>query len=510
MILSRPSCRPFSPGKAFFFGLIALVGIPSVYAVPLIYDETTGASHPLDGTVIMEAENTESDYGEWILNTTTDAADLTGTGAIEFTGNQFTSGPVNSPLEYRFRINKGGIYHLELHCAKLNQNNRTDVANDAYVRLRGRFDASNPDPLDIPNNSLSYDHTYHNDDAPLEVLRSHYKFFGGSNNNYVWQSGSRLDLGGEGNKRRAEYRLYAGEIYTLTISGRSRDFKINRILFRHSGANTGNARDLTSPESSLLAEQDIPQEYLTGAAQDQPLADDTAIDLLDTPVVNGLVTVGGQLKRWHRVDLSLTGPSTSEVATPNPFSDFRMEVIFRHITSGLTYRVPGYFAADGNAENTSATSGDQWRAHLSPDEVGLWSYEIVFREGTDVAIADDATSGTPVAGLNGLTGNFTVQESNKSGFDFRAPDRGRLTYTNEHYLRFAGSGEYFIKAGPDAPENTLAYEDFDDTPNDTKNNGNLRKSWSPHAADYDASDAAFYTWTDPGTSEVQGTQVLFA
>ena len=33
-------------------------------------------------------------------------------------------------------------------------------------------------------------------------------------------------------------------------------------------------------------------------------------------------------------------------------------------------RVPGYFAADGNAANTSATSGNKWRAHLSPDKAG--------------------------------------------------------------------------------------------------------------------------------------------
>lgn len=493
---------------------LACACLGSLQAQPRIYDETFDPNDPLDGTVIMEAENTDSDFGEWILNTTTDVSDLTGTGAIEFTGNSYTSGPVNSPLEYRFRINKGGIYHLELHAAKLNQANRTDVANDCFIKLTGNFDAVNPDPLDIPNNSLSYSHEYHNNDAPLEVLRSHYKFFGGNNNQFVWESGSRIDLGGEGNKRRAEYRLYAGEIYTFTISGRSRDFKINRILFRHNDQNTSSekstVRDLSNPESALLAEADIPNDILNGAPQDQPLADDTATETLDTPVVNGLVTIGGQLKRWHKVDLTLTGPSSSETATPNPFTDYRMEVVFTHSASGLSYTVPGYFAADGNALNTSATGGDKWRAHLSPDKIGVWDYEVLFREGADVAISGDSDAGTAVSGLNGLSGSFTIVESDKSGFDFRSPNRGRLSYVGERFLQFAGSGEYFMKAGPDSPENMLAYEDFDDTPNDRNGNGNLRKSWAPHADDYDADDAAFYTWTNPGTGETQGTEILGA
>ncbi|MGB0744231.1 MAG: DUF5060 domain-containing protein, partial [Opitutales bacterium] len=214
----------------------------------------------------------------------------------------------------------------------------------------------------------------------------------------------------------------------------------------------------------------------------------------------------GELKRWHKVTLVVDGPSSSETATPNPFADYRMQVTFIHPGSGLSYVVPGYFAADGDAANSSATSGNKWHAHLSPDEIGLWEYAVSFREGPDVAIDPAPGAGTAVAPYDGLTGTFTIQETDKSGADFRA--KGRLEYVGEHYLRFAGSGKYFVKAGPDSPENMLAYEDFDDTPNDPNKNGNLRKSWSPHAADYAAADASAYTWTDAVSSEVHGTELL--
>ncbi|NJK98353.1 MAG: DUF5060 domain-containing protein [Bacteroidales bacterium] len=46
---------------------------------------------------------------------------------------------------------------------------------------------------------------------------------------------------------------------------------------------------------------------------------------------NGQVTINGELKQWHKVTLNLTGPFAKELDTdPNPFTDYRMEVIFRH------------------------------------------------------------------------------------------------------------------------------------------------------------------------------------
>ena len=81
------------------------------------------------------------------------------------------------------------------------------------------------------------------------------------------------------------------------------------------------------------------------------------------------VAISGELRQWHKVTLTLDGPQADESATdPNPFRDYRMTVSFRHESGVPAYDVPGYFAGDGNAANTSATAGNKWRAHLSPDK----------------------------------------------------------------------------------------------------------------------------------------------
>ena len=59
-----------------------------------------------------------------------------------------------------------------------------------------------------------------------------------------------------------------------------------------------------------------------------------------------------RLMQWHKVTLTIDGPSTSEAASQNPFLNYRMNVAFTHPATGTTYIVPGYYAADGNAANT--------------------------------------------------------------------------------------------------------------------------------------------------------------
>src|SRR6187401_3323801 len=71
------------------------------------------------------------------------------------------------------------------------------------------------------------------------------------------------------------------------------------------------------------------------------------------------VAVTGELRQWHKVTLTLDGPQASETADPNPFMDYRMTVTFAHESGTPSYTVPGYFAADGNAANSSATAGNK-------------------------------------------------------------------------------------------------------------------------------------------------------
>ncbi len=197
--------------------------------------------------------------------------------------------------------------------------------------------------------------------------------------------------------------------------------------------------------------------------------------------------VNGERKQWHKVTLTLDGPFACERATdPNPFLDYRLTVRFQHESGTPSYDVPGYFAADGDAGETSAEEGTKWRAHLSPDAPGRWTWMVSFVKGQRAAVDPKATA-EPVSGLDGATGTFEILPTDKTGRDFRA--RGRLSYVGGHYLRFAGSGEYFLKAGADAPETLLAYADFDGTVA-TKKEAPL-KTWSPHLRDFQPGDP---TW----------------
>jgi hypothetical protein len=195
---------------------------------------------------------------------------------------------------------------------------------------------------------------------------------------------------------------------------------------------------------------------------------------------DGSIVIDGELKQWHPVTLTLDGPFARESdQQPNPFTDYRMEVQFRHESGSPSYRVPGYFAADGRAAETSAFAGTKWRAHLSPDKAGTWTYSVRFQQGKLVAL-DPTKQGTPLPNYHRKSGSLVIAPTDKAGRDFRG--QGRLQYVGKHHLRFAQSGQFFLKAGPDAPETLLAYQDFDGTVA-LKENVPL-KTWQPHVQDW--------------------------
>lgn len=197
------------------------------------------------------------------------------------------------------------------------------------------------------------------------------------------------------------------------------------------------------------------------------------------PNGNGTVAVSGELKTWHKVTLTLDGPYAHEQDNePNPFTDYRMTVQFRH-ADGTKYIVPGYFAADGDAANSSAESGTKWRAHFAPDRDGAWNYTVHFFTGKNTALRANAHADA-VEPYDGVSGLLSVTASDKSGIDMRA--KGRLQYVGERYLQHAGSKEFFLKAGADAPETLLGYADFDNTIAGKPSKVPL-KTWEPHVKD---------------------------
>jgi hypothetical protein len=183
------------------------------------------------------------------------------------------------------------------------------------------------------------------------------------------------------------------------------------------------------------------------------------------------VRVTGELRRWGAVTLTFDGPQTSEDADPNPFTTYAMDVHFRHAASGRSYRVPGYFAADGQAHESSATAGNKWRVHFVPDEAGSWEYAVSF----------------PNTPLDATKGALKIGPAAKGA-------RGTLRYTGGYYLQYAGTGEYYLKGGADSPENFLAYEEFDATHDADADSGSYKKvgpfvhKYAAHVKDWKTGD----------------------
>jgi hypothetical protein len=170
------------------------------------------------------------------------------------------------------------------------------------------------------------------------------------------------------------------------------------------------------------------------------------------------IRIDGEMKQWHKVTLELTGPETTEWAKENPFLDYRLEAVFTN--GNKSYTVPGFYAADGNAAETSADAGNVWRVRFRPDATGEWKYKISFRKGKDIVIKNGIDTGEPLE-LDGAEGSFIIMPSDKTGNDFRG--KGRVVNGGKGYFRFQDSDEIWIKNGADSPENFLAYAGFDQT-----------------------------------------------
>lgn len=194
-------------------------------------------------------------------------------------------------------------------------------------------------------------------------------------------------------------------------------------------------------------------------------------------------------KKWHTVELSFEGPQTSEMASDNPFLNYRLSVEFKHTEK--QYNIHGFYAADGNASETGATKGNIWKVRFTPDLTGEWSYSAVLHHGDSIALEKSLTKGEELS-ITDASGTFIVTESDKDGKDFRA--NGRLEASNGYY-KFQDSEKYWIKGGTNSPENLLGYIDFDDTyriqassKDGEASTTNEIHSYKPHLKDWKTGD----------------------
>ena len=73
------------------------------------------------------------------------------------------------------------------------------------------------------------------------------------------------------------------------------------------------------------------------------------------------IKIDGELKKWHKIVFKLKTEDTSEFEKDNPFLNYRLFISFSNGNS--TIKVPGFYAADGNAAESSSSLF--WRDLLS-------------------------------------------------------------------------------------------------------------------------------------------------
>lgn len=326
-----------------------------------------------DGYIIMETENTWSPLDLWIVKT--DVAGYEGSGHLEFTGNKQSSGPAKSPLNYVFRVREGGLYRLIIRARKRLDGAPSDNSNDAYVRVDGDYTAS-PDAA-----------SQHNADATIFELRKNVKFFGGNANGWGWAQ--KLDLGGHNNKRIAVYNFKAGETYTLTIHGRSKNFNMDRIVFfkqdRHSVADAQATQNLEETKctvvSNLKASLSLPNTVQLTWSDD---SDDETQMLVKRGVD------GGDLE----VIATLPADTTSyqDTVTPGATYTYQIEAINDAGVLGATeqvdIRAPALVVEYANADNN--VGNNHIKPHLKI--VNLTNAAIAY---ADVKVRYWFTSGLP-------------------------------------------------------------------------------------------------------------------
>lgn len=220
-----------------------------------------------------------------------------------------------------------------------------------------------------------------------------------------------------------------------------------------------------------------------------------------------LVQVSGEFKQWHSIAVHVTCPESDcgtvkPTSDPNPFTDYRLLITFTS-EDGNDMQVPGFYAGDGNAAISESDSGNVWMAYFTPEETGTWQYTVSFETGTDLVLSDAAgTALTP----DGLGGTFSVDNSDKTGRDFRA--RGFLRHTDERFYRFSGTDEPFLKNGAGSPENLLHYYEIHNTYQQDTIPVIPAHEFAPHLTDFNDGDPLWGPMQDKGRGVIGALNYL--
>lgn len=226
-------------------------------------------------------------------------------------------------------------------------------------------------------------------------------------------------------------------------------------------------------------------------------------EITESETVKEVISSLDVVQKFHALEIDFSGPELSETAIPNPFTDYRLDVEFKHAYG--TKLVRGFYAADGNAANTSADKGRVWRVRFTPEFEGEWVYSAKLRTGKNIAITDNFVDDNQVQITNN-SGSFFVTKSDKELPDFRA--KGFLD-SDGPYFRFRNSDQHWLKMGANSPENILGFYQFD---GNYRHGQNERDGEASAGADLHRFEAHTQDWQigDPTWQQGKGKNIIGA
>jgi len=204
----------------FTFGMVALspelnkpdgrIGLPIGKVVYTAEKKSSGK-----GMIVIEAESTKSDLGDWEMIGAGDrnyVENASGNAHLEFLGGtQEGSDPV-SPLEYVFEVPENGNYGLIMQTSKRLEGSRGDLCNDVWVKMSGDFQSATNLETNILKDYLKY---FQEGSVKTPEKSWH----------WAWRAEKGKHI-----FYKLIYKLKKGESYTLTIAGRSQRFSIDYMV----------------------------------------------------------------------------------------------------------------------------------------------------------------------------------------------------------------------------------------------------------------------------------------
>lgn len=194
-----------------------------------------------DGLLIIETENATIPTG-WVASN--GVADFTGTGYIQWEGDNNFSKTGEGLINYKIRVSTAGTYRFQWR-SRINEGTNATESNDAWLKF--------PDAADffaVKNNSTIYPKGSGKTPNPEGGGGDGwFKVYMNQADRWSWQARTS-----DNDAHNIFVTFSAAGDYTIQLSGRSKGFAIDRMVLYLDTVNSTTATDANENESNIVCQ----------------------------------------------------------------------------------------------------------------------------------------------------------------------------------------------------------------------------------------------------------------